>query len=101
MVALTTRGLKDAVLHSVLKAKAAFYLIKIGCIDMQLLLLLITMVTIMGGSVCGGLKAEGKFPHRGAETFPEWSQGALEHITEPPKAQSTCLKQLSDLLQWL
>lgn len=37
MVALTTRGLKDAVLHSVLKAKVAFYLIKIDCIDMQLL----------------------------------------------------------------
>lgn len=61
MVALATRGLKDAVLHSVLKAKAAFYLIKIDCIDMQLLCT--TNNNIMGGSVCGGLKAEGNLPH--------------------------------------
>lgn len=64
-------------------------------------LLCTTNNKIMGGSVCGGLKAEGKLPHRGAETFPERCQGALEHITEPPKAQSTCPRQLSDLLQWL
>lgn len=69
MVALTTRGLKDAVLHSVLKAKAAFYLIKTDCIDMQLLCTTNHNSDFNGWFCLWGLKAEGKLPHTGAETF--------------------------------